>query len=117
MGYKTSKARTYSENISPSLSLIRDVVLFAYIIINFTAISIPFSTFSAVEPDLAEGSLFWQILVPGFFVIAILLKIYGQTSFRQIAAIAIPLAPILLWIILSTIWSHFPDVTIGVRLA
>lgn len=114
MDRKTSRARTQilSDSRSSKFSLIRDVTVFAYLIVNFTAISIPFSAFSAVETDLSEGSLFWQILVPSFFGIAVLLTIYGQTSFRQVAAIAIPLAPILIWILLSATWSDFPDVTV-----
>src|SRR5262245_47301596 len=116
MDHKTSRARTHilphSQSRSSKFSLIRDVTVFAYLIANFTAISIPFSAFSAVEQDLSEGSLFWQILVPSFLGIALLLTIYGPTSFRQIATIAVPLAPILIWILLSAMWSDFPDVTI-----
>src|SRR5689334_607395 len=116
MDRKTPRARTHilshGQSRSSNLSLIRDVTVFAYLIVNFTAISIPFSAFSAVEQDLSEGSLFWQILVPSFFGIALLLTIYTRTSFRQVAVIVIPLAPILIWILLSATWSDFPDVTL-----
>ncbi len=103
---------TYRRTPISNLVLIRNGVVFAYLIANFTSVSLLFSNITGAEPDLAEGSLFWQILVPSFFTVALLLNILSRASFRRIASVAIPLAPILIWILLSVIWSHFPELTL-----
>jgi exopolysaccharide production protein ExoQ len=103
---------TYRRRPISNLVLIRNAILFAYLFVNFTAVSLQFSSISGADPDLAEGSLFWQILVPSFFCIALLLNILSRTGFRRIASVAIPLAPVLIWVLLSVIWSQFPEITL-----
>jgi O-antigen ligase len=118
MIYKTSSVGTYSSahdrSQSSILSFIRDSALFAWLVINFTAVSLLFINGGyANSPDLSlEGSLFWQIAVLIFFGIGILLQIFGQTPIRRMIAVAAPLMPMMIWIILSVTWSDFPEFSI-----
>jgi exopolysaccharide production protein ExoQ len=118
MNYKISNVRNNSSvhdwTSSSIRSFIRDSALFVFLLLNFTAISLVFLTEGSRElRDLSlEGSLFWQIAVSGFLGVSILLQISGQTSVRQTIAVAAPLVPMMIWIILSVTWSDFPDFSI-----
>lgn len=118
MIYKTSSVGTYSSahdrTQSSILSFIRDSALFAWLVINFTAVSFLFlNGGNADSPDLSmEGSLFWQIVIPIFLGIGILLQIFGQTTIRRLIVVAAPLMPMMIWIILSVTWADFPDFSI-----
>src|ERR1019366_7895739 len=85
-----------------------------WLVINFRGVSLLFINGRyADSPDLSlEGSLLWQIAVLIFFGIGILLQIFGQTPIRRMIAVAAPLMPMMIWIILSVTWSDFPEFSI-----
>ena len=102
----------YSQNLSPSLSAVRDITLLSIssqILRRFPYRFQPLAQSNRTcRKDLYFGKSWYQV----FSAYRIFLQVSSRTGLRQIAAVAIPLAPILIWILLSFTWSHFPDVTI-----
>jgi exopolysaccharide production protein ExoQ len=91
--------------------IVRDCAVFSYLVINFTTISLLFGGGSVEGPQL-EGTLFWQIAVLLLFGVGIVLQIGGQTPVRRLIAAAGPIAPVMIWVMLSVTWSDFPDFSI-----
>jgi exopolysaccharide production protein ExoQ len=96
-------------------SVFRNLLLYGFILYLF-AIRAPDLLFGVSEAEAdsssAAGNLFNQLIVPAmFFAVCILVYAYRISS-RRLWHALLPMAPLLLMIALSTLWSDYPELTI-----
>ena len=96
-------------------SVFRNLLLCGFILYLF-AFRTPDLLFgvSKAEADTtnAAGDLFNQLTVPALFLAACILVRAYRISARRLWHALVPMAPFLLVIVLSTVWSDYPDLTL-----
>lgn len=110
-----ANADVYRPQDEVFLGVVRDLLLCGFILylFAFKASDLWFGV-SKVEADTssAAGNLFNQLIIPAMFFAVCLLVRASRISARRLKHALVPMAPFLLVIMLSVVWSDYPELTI-----
>jgi hypothetical protein len=119
VGYQLGSGRPTSSRSSgepralPALVLYRGIVLYIVLLTPVLVFAADFASSGGSNPDLTDstGSAFNQLVTIFVLINSLILAWVFQVPISGIYRALLPLALICVWMLLSTSWSEYPDLT------